>query len=194
MKNQRIQMIFGAIVIAALIFQAVCISASFNKNRELEASVRRLDTQQNQQLSQDSLNALGAVGMSQPAVSVTEKKIYFPELKLVVPLSDDAVSILYSGRQVGSGQTTYDITNRTLVSLPATGYQTQFSCTPVRLSFEAKANPFNQNEKTNAAVTLADGRTLQIYTYTNKACQPQWDAAKVDPAAIAQLFAKATSY
>jgi hypothetical protein len=194
MKKQQIQIAFGVIVVAALIFQALCISASFNKNRELEASVRRLDTQQSQQLSQDSLSALNAIGMSQPAVSVTEKKIYFPELKLVLPLSDEATSLLYSSRQVGSGQTTYDITNRALASLPAAGYQVQFSCTPVRLSFEAKANPFNPNEKTNPAVSLADGRTLQIYTYANKACQPQWDAVKVDPAAIAQLFAKATSY
>lgn len=194
MKKQQIQVAFGIIVVAALIFQAVCISASFNKNRELEASIHRLDTQQSQQLSQDSLSALNAVGMSQPAVSVTEKKIYFPELKLALPLSDPATSLLYSSREVGSGQTTYDVTNRALASLPSAGYQTQFACSPVRLSFETKANPFNPNEQTNPAVMLADGRTLQIYTYTNKACQAQWNAAKVDPGAIAQLFAKATVY
>lgn len=194
MKKQQIQIVFGVVVVAALIVQAVCISAAFNKNRELETSLRRLDTQQGQQLPQDSLNALGAVGMSQPAVSVTEKRVYLPELKLALPLSDEAVSLLYSSRQVDGGQTTYDVTNRALASQLSAGYQVQFSCTPIRLSFENKANPFNQNEQTNPAVTLADGRVLQIYTYTNKACQAQWDAAKVDPATIAQLFAKATSY
>lgn len=191
MKKQQILIVFGGIVLAALIFQAVCISASFNKNRELETAVHHLESQQNQQ---DSLQALVAVGMSQPAISVTEKKVYFPELKIALPLSDEAVSLLYATRQTGNKQVTYDITNRALASQPSAGFQTQFACTPVRLSFEASANPFNQNEQNNAAVKLADGRTLQIYTYTNKACQPQWDAADVNPSKIAQLFAQATSY
>lgn len=194
MKNQRIPLVLALLIVTVVVMQGIFILIGLSRINQLEDSVANSNTQH---ISQDASSALQAVGLSQPAVSVSNDKVYLIDSRLVLPLTKESASLLYSSREVGPQKelkTTYDVTTRALAALPAQGFQDQFACTPVRFSFETSANPYNADEKPNPAIKLSDGRTLQVYTYTNADCDAQWQAAGVDPSAIAQLFAKATSY
>ncbi|MDB5170031.1 MAG: hypothetical protein JWN82_427 [Candidatus Saccharibacteria bacterium] len=180
------------LLVLILLAQSACIALSFDKIHKLETAKPADD------LLSISMNALNASGLSQPAVSVGDNKVYFPELRLALPLNDTTTSLVYHGRSVGNaaGTTgvTYDVTTRGLASLSPVGFQTRLACDPIRLAFEAKANPFNPYEKNNAAVTLADGRTLQIYAFSEPACDAQWQAVGVKPDVLKNIFKQATSY
>jgi hypothetical protein len=193
-KRSQLLILFVAVLIAA---QGILMSVVFYKVHTLENSVANLKNK-SQPASEDAIIALNAASLSQPAISVSENKVYFPEVSLSIPLSKQATTLLYSGRTVGGepakATTTYDVTTRPFASLSNGGFQTELSCIPVRFSFEAIANPYNDHEKPAKPVKLADGRTLQVYTYSNQKCDAQWKAANVDPGTIAELFEKASSY
>ncbi|MGF7228568.1 MAG: hypothetical protein ACQR33_01135 [Candidatus Saccharibacteria bacterium] len=195
MKNDRVHVLLATLLIAVIIVQGMFMCLSLRRIHTLNASVSDIKSQQS---SRDALNALNVVSLSQPAVSVADNKVYLPDIHLALPLNTTTAALLYDSREVGSTQkttgTTYDVTTRALATLPSSSFQDQFSCSPVRFSFEATANPYNPHEKTNTAVKLADGRMLQIYTYTNTACNAQWKAAGVVPNTITQAFEQATSY
>ncbi|MDB5186526.1 MAG: hypothetical protein JWL85_1049 [Candidatus Saccharibacteria bacterium] len=186
------------LLVAIALTQSVLIGISFNKIHKLESAKSAAQNQEQQDKSAVSMAALNAASFNQPAVSVSDNKVYFPDIHLALPLNNDTVSFLYTGRQVGNPNkqtiTTYDVTTRGLASLSPVGFQQRLACDPVRLAFEDKANPFSPHEKNNSSVKLADGRTLQIYAYSDSTCNAQWQAANVDPILIKSTFEQATSY
>lgn len=196
MQSKHIKILVASLLVLVLVAQSVVLGMTVRKVRNLERKIS--DTSTGQGTTDGVMTALNAVALSQPAISVSESKVYFPDMNLQIPLSKQATTLLYGSRTVGGepakAMTTYDITTRPLASFYGVGYQTELSCTPVRLAFEAAANPYNNHEKPSSPVKLADGRTLQIYTYSNQKCDAQWKAANVDPTAIAALFEKASSY
>lgn len=190
MKNK--QLIWGAVLGVVVLVVAAMSTVALQRSSAAQDAIQDLQTKQ---AVGDATAALSALRLNQPAVSVSDKKVYFPELKLALPLNDTSLSLLYSGRSTkDDGVYTYDLTTRELAALPTAGFQKELSCMPVRFSFETKANPYNQHEIAGREVKLADGRTLQIYAYANNVCNEQWDVAKVDPVAIADTLKQAVSY
>jgi hypothetical protein len=194
MKKLIIPPMLAILLVAVLVIQSVFISVSFSKIHKLE-NAKNPDQRNSFAVSMAALNA---TGFSQPAVSVSDNKVYLPDIRLALPLNSDTTSLLYSSRETGNPTeqttTTYDVTTRSLASLSPVGFQQQLACYPIRLAFEDKANPFNPHEKDNAAVKLADGRTLQIYAHDDSKCAAQWQAAKIDPDTLKNAFKQATSY
>jgi hypothetical protein len=186
------------LLVAILVVQSVFIGISFSKIHKLEQAKPSVQNQAQQNQFAISMAALSAVGLNQPAVSVTDNAVYFPDIHLALPLNNDTISLLYSSRQTGNPDkqtmTTYDVSTRGLAALSPIGLQHQLACYPVRLAFEDKANPFNPHESNNAAVKLADGRTLQIYAHDDSQCAAQWRAANVKPDSLKKIFEQATSY
>lgn len=181
-----------------LVIQSVLIGVSFSRIHEIENVQLAVQNQDLQNLQAVSLAALSATSFNQPTVSVSDNKVYFPDIHLALPLNDNTTQLLYLGRQTGNSDrqttTTYDVTARSLASLSPVGFQQQLACYPIRLAFEDKANPFNDHEKNNSAVKLADGRTLQIYADDNPKCAAQRKTANVDPSVLMDSFKQAASY
>jgi hypothetical protein len=183
--------------VIVVIVQFALLAVCFSKIHTLESHRPAAQNRRRQAESPAAMTALSAISFNQPAVSVSDNKVYLPDMKLSLPLTDTAFTLLYSGRQTlsnGQTATVYDVTTRSLASLSPAGFQQRLACYPLRLAFEAKPNPFNPHEKDNSAVKLADDRTLQIYANDDEACAPQWQAANVKPDALEQAFEQATSY
>lgn len=176
-----------------IVVQGILLYAGFTKIHDLEVS-QEAATQTQLAVS---MAALSTASLSQPVLAVADNKVYLPEMRIAVPLTVASQSLLYGSREVGdkgNTATTYDVTVRGLSSLSPVGMQQTLACTPLRVTFEDKVNPFNPHEKPATAVKLSDGRTLQIYRYSNAVCDPQWQASGTDPVMLAQLFEQATSY
>lgn len=197
MKRLTQPVVLLSLLVLVLVVQCILIGVGYSKIHKLETSKTSPQSQSQPDMSA-SMAALNAISFNQPAISVSDNKVYLPEVNLALPLNETTLSLLYSGRETGNPskqtQTTYDVTTRGLASLSPAGFQQQLACYPIRLAFEDKSNPFNPYEKDNSAVKLADGRTLQIYADSNPKCSPQWQAAKVSPDAIKKVLEQATSY
>lgn len=213
MKRLSKSTILPTILITILALQTVAITVAYVKINTLrKADNSNLLALNQQNTSAAAITALNAVGFSQPAVSVSENRVYLTDLKLSLALNDTTSSLLYAKREVGAhhtedheheegeGQhdeelvTVYDVSTRALVSLSPIGFQQQLACNPIRLAFEDKSNPFNPNESNSASVKLADGRTLQIYAGGDPQCQNQWEAANISPDNLKKEFEQARSY
>lgn len=145
---------------------------------------------------QAAINASNAQ-FKNPVISVSENSVYLPNIRIKLPLDDQSLAMVYSSREVGNPDkkmdTTYDVATQDFLN-EAAYMTTRLACYPVRFSFEVKANPFNPNEHAGTPVSLADGRTMQIYTAADKSCLKVWTQTKTNPAALAATLQKATSY
>jgi len=177
------------LIVVGLGVEAILIAAINDK-------LNRVDRDQ-QNVATISIAALNAAEFSQPAISVTNKRVYFPELQIYLPLDTISTSLLYNGRQAGNPDkdvnTNYDITTRSLASLSPIGYQTQKACYPVRVTFEPSANKYTSYEDTST-VKLSGDRTMQVYANNDPACRSQYATAGIVPDAIKKAFEGAVAY
>lgn len=143
-----------------------------------------------------------ALSYQQVTVSPTDKKIYFPQLDLSIPLTQLGASLVYSpdtayvsgSNKLPSGAPD-EAEISTFSTVSAQQSQSQFDCSGlVRIKFDAEPNPYNPNEIPSGSVKLANGKTLQIYSYHLKACQKEWSFIQANPDVIAALFKQAQSY
>jgi hypothetical protein len=153
-------------------------------------------------LQQNLTSVSSGTSYQQVTVSPAEKKIYLPQLNLMLPLTALGTSLVYSpdtayvtgSYKIPSGPPD-EASISTFSTASAQQSQTQFDCSSlVRIKFEAKPNPYNPSEIPSGSVTLANGKTLQIYANHLKNCQPEWSQTQVNADAIAALFKQAQSY
>jgi len=194
MKKVTTPQVLVSLLVLVLVGQSTLLAIGFKKIHTLETTKPSVLSQDQQNLSATTMTALSAVSMSEPVVSVGDNKVYLPYLRIALPIDSTSLQLLYSARSVGENSFTYDVTTRGLASLSPIGFQTRLACTPLRLAFEAKPNPYNPHESNNASVKLADGRTLQIYADSDTTCDAQWRAAGVDPDVMKTTFVQAQSY
>ena len=143
----------------------------------------------------DTLNSAASFAHVTPSVS--DNAVYLPDVRLKLPLNDTTLQLLYSPRTMGSAQkattAVIDVSTTAEASYPQQPLQ-RLACIPVRLAFEAKSNPYNPHEKNVGSVTLADGRTLQIYAFHEPSCDLAFHVTNTDTDALGALFKQARSY
>ncbi len=134
--------------------------------------------------------------LSRVTVAPSENVVYMPELRLKLPINETTLSLVYSQRI-----NEYEPAPRQVTVVSTLAQESyvlpmpqQFSCQPVRLAVETKANPYNQKEIAQPAVKLADGRTLQIYAVHEDTCKAAWNITGADSDKIAKVFQSAQSY
>jgi len=188
-RNLNVILVIVVIIMCGLIYAAFARIDDLQKvqNANSKASLEALQ-------KQAAINATNAE-FRQVTVSVPDNTVYLPTIKLKIPLNEQSLDFYYQSRDVGGDKisTTYDLATRELVLAAGTN-TSRLACYPVRFSFEPKPNPYNPNENPLSPVKLNDGRILQIYVASDKACQDYWNQTKTNPTAIGELFSKAQSY
>jgi len=167
-----------------------------------QKAVNNIYAQEITSLQGQTVSADNGLAYQQITVSPADKKIYFPQLNLAIPLTTLGASLVYSpdtayvrgSTKLPSGPVD-EAAISTFVTAHAPQTQSRFDCSSlVRIRFEAKPNPYNPNEIPSGSVSLANGKILQIYAYHLKACQKEWSFAQANPDAVAALFRQAQSY
>jgi hypothetical protein len=177
-----------------LVLQTVALGLLWRSEHDTSLETRDLLNEQFTQLSQ-LFTATSAASLNHVVVSVSDNAVYFPDLHLKLPLNNTTLNLVYSVRAnaPGSNTTVIDVDTQSDATYTAPMLQT-FSCTPLRLAFESKPNPYNPHEKDDESVTLADGRILQVYAYHQSSCDVQYQAEGMNTDALAAQFKAATSY
>lgn len=186
--NESVLPVLSTIIIMLCVLFALAWLHQRRDTNDLRAQLQMVQTQQ----ASDQF-----ASYTQVAAEPTESKVYIPELHLALPLNQTTLSLMYSMRTTKTGTTSSDEADITTHAEAAYPMQQQRvrSCTSVaRIKFETKADPYNPEEKPQPAVTLADGRVLQIYSSRLSSCNQEWQANGVPPGAIAAAFQQATSY
>jgi hypothetical protein len=181
--------------IITLIVVALCVLTSIlwiherNNSHTLNAQMKGLQMQ----VAGDQYAAY-----TQITAEPTEDKVYIPQLRLALPLNNTTMSLMYSLRTdtatSADAVIEADITTHAEAATLVQQARVRSCSSVVRIKFEAKADPYNLQEKAQASVTLDDGRVLQIYSYHLDSCNQEWQSNGIDPDAIAALFQEATSY
>lgn len=168
-----------------------------------QTNTNNMNQQEFATMQQNLLPTANAIGYQPVTVSPPDSKIYLPQLSLSIPLTALGTSLLYSadtayvtgsyGAMPTGPLDEAAITTDTTASMVQS--QTQFNCSElVRIEFGAKPDPLNPSETSVASVSLANGKTLQVYAEHQKACQSEWAHTDANPTAIAALFKEAQSY
>lgn len=198
MKKLHNQKTFNVLVLAALIIMGAAIYLTFCRiNTQAKLQDELSKSQSKVAAIQAAINSNNA-SFKLPVVSVSENVVYIPEMRIKLPLDEQSLSINYSVREVGNAKgitgVTYDVATRDFLNNAPYVTTSVSACVPVRLAFESKPNPYNPHEHPQKAVTLSDGRTLQIYATSDDSCHDAWTAGQTDPLKLAALFQKAGSY
>lgn len=168
-----------------------------------QSVTNKQDQQQFAIMQQNATAVADAVSYQPVTVAPVEKKIYLPQLGLSLPLTALGMTLVYSADTAyvtGSHEVTPSgPLDEAAISTADTARmqqsQTQFDCSElVRVKFDVKANPNNPSERLVRSVTLANGKTLQIYAEHQRACHNEWSFVQVNPDVIAGLFKEAQSY
>jgi hypothetical protein len=189
----------------ALVILTIMVIAQFGLLGWQWHSQKNTNDSLNQQLQTQQENITSAsngLSYEKATVAPAENKIYLPEFRLALPITTLGLSLVYSpdtAYVTGSNKVPTGPVDEAAISTLGTASssqsQTQFNCSElVRIRFQAKANPYNPNEIAQKAVTLADGRVLQIYSNHLKNCAQEWKFDQVNADAIAALFQQAASY
>ena len=133
------------------------------------------------------------------AYEASTNKLYMPELRIRVPYSPEARTLLYTVNTDKNGE---DASGVTLMTSRFTPPQTEttLDCTAImRLSIEDKPNSFNPADKPAGSYKLKDGRTVQAYYNTgdlegNSQCRKLYQAQNVSPENFAKVFTGVESY
>jgi hypothetical protein len=187
--------------LAAVILVLAGFAVLWAQNRSLSQKITGL---QKTSVSQDDLaaaqrmqnNSLVAVTQAaRPLISKNADVLYLPELRIQVPYSRLASSLLYSLRDEEGDGNTLSQTAETDVRTSFYTYPekpTRIDCgDEVRLKFEASPHPYNPHEKPTS-VKLDDGRTLQIYELVNEPeCTDTWNRT-INPSELVAIFKEAT--
>lgn len=139
-----------------------------------------------------------AYSLQRMAYNATTNTLYIPELKVKIPYSDLASTLLYSPRFNGANGSAGDV-DVTTDSFAPPQETTQLNCTNIiRLKVEDKPNPYNPAEKATT-YDLGGGKKLQVYVFSgelegNSQCKNAYEAQKIDTQEFAKAFAGASSY
>lgn len=124
-------------------------------------------------------------------------RLYLPELKIKVPYSEKARSLLYSLRDNSDGGKALEADVTTDAYMPPQE-MTILACADfLRLKIEDKQSPYNPAEKATS-FKLGDGRTLQVYSFTgelegNDQCKKTYEDG-VSPKDFVEAFNGVESY
>lgn len=141
--------------------------------------------------------ATAAASQSHAVVSLADNTVAIPELRIKLPLNAVTTPLTYTVRTPyipnSSNVAEADISTIALATFPLPP-QPIGCTTSVRVKFEDKPNPYNQHETIRASVKLADGRTLQAYSYQHDTCDQAFAMTGTDSVGQAEAFREATSY
>jgi hypothetical protein len=189
-----------ALIVLAILLGATLGFAAFSAHRQ-HSTNSRLEQDINT-LMQNQVSLRNGMDYQQVTVSPSDSKIYLPQLAISLPLTQLGAALVYSPHTAyvtGSSKTPTGPNDEAAISTfntaSASQSQAQFNCSElVRIKLEAKPNAYSPHEIPSGSVSLANGKTLQIYKIDQKDCQPEWTATQADPAAVAKLFKQAQSY
>jgi len=125
-------------------------------------------------------------------------KLYMPELKIRVPYSSNARSLLYTLRSDEAGNETNEVDVVTDKLIP-TQEETTLDCTTIlRLKIEDEQNPYSPAEKATS-FKLKNGKTLQVYAFSggqegNNKCKKLYEQQDINSQNFAKSFNGVESY
>ncbi|HEU5121213.1 MAG TPA: hypothetical protein VFT59_00060 [Candidatus Saccharimonadales bacterium] len=138
-----------------------------------------------------------AYSLRRLALGADEDKLYMPELKIRIPYSSDARSLLYTLRtDLGEEIEEVDVTTDKFMPPQES---TTLNCSLIlRLKIEDKQNPYNPAEKATS-FKLNNGKTLQVYAFTggvedDSQCKQLYTQQNFDPGTFVKAFENVESY
>lgn len=141
--------------------------------------------------------ATAAASQSHVVVSLDDNTVAIPELRVKLPLNAVTTQLTYTVRTPympnSNNVAEADISTIALASFPLPSQPIGCS-TSVRVKIEDKPNPYNPHETVRASVKLADGRTLQAYSYQHDTCDQAFTGTGTDSVGQAEAFREARSY
>ncbi len=173
------------------------------KNLKSENTALRAETKKNtEEIVATNTRAYAlpyeAYSLRRLAYDITSNTLYIPELRIKVPYTEKARSLLYTLREdlEGGPATEADITTDAYMNPQE---ETTLACTNfLRLKVEDKQDPYNPAEKATS-FTLQDNRTLQVYYFTgelegNDQCKKSYEMSSVLPKDFVEAFKGVESY
>lgn len=186
--------LLGVLIAAQFVFLGFILHDQKNTNHLYGQEINGLE--------QNTNTVSTSLSYEPVTISPTNDRIYFPQLSLSIPITPLGATLVYrpdTAYVTGSYKIPTGPFDEAEVSTFTTANtkqtQSQFDCSGlVRIKFEPKPNPYNPNEIPSGSISLANGKTLQVYAYHLKACQAEWTFAQANPDTIAALFKQAQSY
>lgn len=129
---------------------------------------------------------------SPAAVDAAAKKVYFPSLKIYVPLTDKSETYMYSKPLEQGAAAEYGFSALSIVNTYMNNLD-EISCLakPAGVSVGKASGSWKESDKAGT-VKLADGRTLYLYKHSAAGCKGTY--AYVSPDDIVASLKEASSY
>jgi hypothetical protein len=141
-------------------------------------------------------DAVKGVYADEGVVDAKENRVYFPELRVYLPLSQPARDLRYNhtaGDNSDSKNPWPEQSQFTSFSTLNTPLQDWNDIPCIQQEVTVSINAVSQTDQTaSGSLKLNDGRTLYFYENTDKSCQVFWNGNQ--PNQIVQLLKQAKSY
>lgn len=125
----------------------------------------------------------------QPVTDPLTQRVYIPEARIYLPLSDDSRNLVYSHQPADSrSPAQFSFNTKQNIGMLMSDWD-EVPCIQRIAGFSIDQNQYDQEGKSAGSIKLADGRTLYLFKNSAVCQRPGYD-----PAGLINLLKQAKSY